>query len=113
MVDFPINTGVRKIAVKILVPVPKGIDEEWFAEDIIPLLSNDNVLGTLVFDFAYDVPTVIQYTLDSGANWISFNNGAIIDGGQSRFVDVTTGVQVNVRSNTAGNLIRAMVSSVP
>jgi len=113
MVDFPINTGIRNIGDKITIPVVKGVDVEWFAEDIVVLLSNVNILGTIVVDFAFDVSSVIEYTLDSGANWIAFNNGDEIVGGQSRFIDVTTGVQVNFRAKTGGNLIRCIVSSVP
>lgn len=113
MVDFIINTGIRKLADSILSPVGKIADAEWFGEDIIVLLSSDKVLATLVVDFAFDVSTVAEYTLDSGANWIAWNNGDAVTGGQSRFIDVTTGVQVNFRAKTAGNLIRCLVSSVP
>jgi len=113
MVDFPIDTGIRKIGDQIVSPVAKGIDVEWFAEDITVLLSNSNILASIVVDFAFDVSTVVEYTLDSGTNWIAFNNGESVTGGQSRFIDVTTGVQVNFRSKTGGNLVRAIVSSVP
>ncbi len=113
MVDFPINTGIRKIGDQIIVPVAKGVDVEWFGEDITVLLSNVNIIGTIVVDFAFDVSSVVEYTLDSGANFIAFNNGDRVIGGQSRFVDVTTGVQVNFRAKSSGNLIRCIVSSVP
>ena len=113
MVDFPINTGIRKIGDKITTPVAKGIDVEWFDEDITVLLSNVNILATIVVDFAFDVSSIVEYTLDSGTNWIAFNNGDPVVGGQSRFIDVTTGVLVNFRSKTGGNLVRAIVSSVP
>ena len=113
MVDFPIDTGIRKIGDKIITPIAKGIDEEWFAEDITVLLSNVNVLGTIVVDFAFDVSSIVEYTLDSGTNWIAFNNGDAVVGGQSRFIDVTTGVLVNFRAKTGGTLIRCIVSSVP
>ena len=113
MVDFPINTGIRKLADSILIPIVRNADEEWFAEDIIPLLSNVNILAALVVDFAFDVSSIVEYTLDGGANWIALNNGDPVVGGQSRFVDVTTGVQVNFRSKSGGNLIRCLVSSVP
>ena len=114
MVDFPINTGIRKIASNsIFTVVSKDADEEWFDEDIIVLLSGGNVLGTLVVDFAFSIPTVVEYTLNSGANWVKFNNGATVDGGQSRFIDVTTGNQVNFRAVFGANLIRCIVSSVP
>jgi len=51
--------------------------------------------------------------LDSGVNWIAFNNGDAVNGGQSRFIDVTSGVLVNFRAKTGGNLVRCIVSSVP
>jgi len=113
MVDFPIDTGIRKIGDAILTPTAKGSDVEWFAADITVLLSNTNILATIVVDFAFDVPTVVEYTLDGGANFIAFNNGDPVVGGQSRFIDVTTGVLVNFRAKTGGNLIRCIVSSVP
>ena len=117
MVDFPINTGIRKIGDKITIPVAKGIDVLWFLEDITILLSNANILGTIVVDFAFDASTIVEYTLNAvdggGADWIAFNNGDPVVGGQSRFIDVTTGVSVNFRAKTGGNLIRCIVSSVP
>jgi hypothetical protein len=113
VVDFPIDTGIRKIGGKIISSVVKNADEEWFVEDIIVLLSNPNILGTLVVDFAYSVSSVVEYTLNSGSNWILFNNGDPVVGGQSRFIDVTSGVQVNFRARAAGNLVRCIVSSVP
>ena len=113
MVDFVINAGIRKIADSIVSPIAKGTDVEWFAEDITILLSNTNVLGTIVVDFAFDVSTVVEYTLDDGANFIAFNNGEEVVGGQSRFIDVTDGVIVNFRAKTGGTLIRCIVSSVP
>lgn len=113
MVDFPINTGIRKIGDQITTPVAKGIDVEWFTEDIKILLSNVNILGTIVVDFAFDVSTIVEYTLDSGTNWVAFNNGDPVVGGQSRFIDVTDDVLVNFRAKTGGTLIRCIVSSVP
>lgn len=113
MVDFPIDTGIRKIGDKIIGSTARDPNDEWFAEDITVLLSNTDRLATLVVDFAFDETTIVEYTLNSGTNWIAFNNGDTITGGQSRFIDVTTGVQVNFRATLAGNLIRCIVSSVP
>ena len=113
MVDFPINVGIRKIGAQITTPVVKGTDVEWFAEDTTILLSSVNVLATLVVDFAFSVSSVIEYTLNSGDNWIPLNNGDPVVGGQSRFIDVTTDVQVNFRAKTGGTLVRCIVSSVP
>lgn len=113
MVDFPIIVGIRKIGDSITTPIAKGIDVEWFAEDITVLLSDTDRLATIVVDFAFSVSSIIEYTLDSGTNWIAFNNGDPVTGGQSRFIDVTTGVLVNFRAKTGGTLIRCIVSSVP
>ena len=113
MVDFPINTGIRKIGDQITTPIARGIDEEWFDEDITVLLSNTNILATIVVDFAFDVSSIVEYTLDGGANFIAFNQGLEVSGGQSRFIDVTDGVVVNFRAKTTGTLIRCIVSSVP
>ena len=114
MVNFPINVGIRKIADKITIPIAKGTDEEWFAENITVLLSNENTIATLVVDFAFSVPTIVEYTLDGTfTNPIAFNQGNAVTGGQSLFLDVTKNVQVNFRAKTGGTLIRCIVSSAP
>jgi len=113
MVDFSMITGIRKIGDQITTPIAKGTDVEWFAEDITILLSNTDILGTIVVDFAFSVPSIMEYTLDSGTNWIAFNNGDAVTGGQSRFIDVTDDVLVNFRAKTGGTLVRCIVSSVP
>lgn len=115
MVNFPISTGIRKIADSIISLIAKTGDEVWFTEDITVLLSNVNILATIVVDFAFDVSTIVEYNLDNrnAATWIAFNNGDPVVGGQSRFIDVTTNVVVNFRAKTGGNLIRCIVSSVP
>ena len=113
MVDFPINTGIRKIGAQVYLLLGLSSLDEWFAEDITILLSNTNILGTIVIDFAFSVPGIMEYTLDGGDNWIALHSGDEISGGQSRFIDVTTGNQVNFRSKLSGELIRCVVSSVP
>jgi len=115
MVDFPIDTGIRKIADSILTLIAKGANVEWFDIDITILLSNTNILGTIVVDFAYSVPSIVEYNLNNrDANtWIAFNQGDPVTGGQSRFIDVTTGNEVNFRATQPGDLIRCIVSSVP
>ncbi len=110
MVDYSIDTGIVKIGDKILVVTAKNADEEWFAEDITILLSSDDIITTVVADFSYDTSSIIQYTLNSGAIWNDFNNGTAIVGGQSRFIRLTTGVQLNFRARSAGNLNRCVVS---
>ena len=112
MVDFPIDTGIRKIGDSITTLTTKLALVPWFTEDITVLLSSANVLATLVVDFAFSVPTVVEYTLD-GTTFIAFNNGDSVTGGQSRFIDVTTGSKVNFRAINPGDIIRCIVSSVP
>lgn len=113
MVDFSIATGVRKIGDLLTDPLPFDADEKWLTEDMTVLLSNVDVVATLVIDFAYSVSSVVEYTLDGGLNYIAFNQGLALAGGQSRFIDVTTGLLVNFRALTGGTLIRCIVSSVP
>ena len=116
MVDYAITTGIRKIGASILAKLTRTANQEWFTEDITILLSNTNILATIVVDFAFSVSTVVEYTLDGGEavpNWIAFNGGVALSGGQSRFIDVTTGNAINFRATQAGDLIRCIVSSVP
>ena len=113
MADLPIDTGVRKIGDSILTPIARTAGEEWFAEDINILLSNINVLGTIVVDFAFSVSTIVESTLDGGANFILFNNGEVVVGGQSRFIDVTKDSAINFKAAQIGTLIRCIVSRVP
>lgn len=115
MVLFPIKTGIRKIADKNLTPQMGLIaNTPWLAEDITIKLSSPDVLGTIVVDFGTTVNAVVaEYTLDGGSNFVAFNNGDTVLGGQSRFIDVTDGNVVNFRSQQLMNLIRIVVSSVP
>ena len=110
MVDFPIREGVRNVADSILVVTAKGIDVEWFAEDITTKLSSSSIIAPIVVDFSYDVSSIIQFTLNSGNTWNSFNNGSPINGAQSIFIRVTDGDQVNFRAKAAGNINRVVVS---
>lgn len=110
MVTFGIDTGVRDIADSITTLIARDADEEWFAEDITIDLSSSLRIAPIVIDFSYDASSIIQYTLNSGTTWNSFNNGSAIDGAQSLFIRVTDGDTVNFRARTAGNLNRAVVS---
>lgn len=115
MVVFPINTGIRKIGDQVLAPGLVVANAKWFLEDITIKLSNPNVIGTVVIDFSVNTSVIVEYTLDGGGefNWIAFNNGETVNGGQSRFIDVTDGNKVNFRSSEDTRLVRCIVSSVP
>ncbi len=111
MVDFPVSEGVRPVGASILTVTAKLANAEWFTEDITVLLSKALVIiAPIVVDFSYSVSSIIQYTLDSGVTWTSFNNGSAIAGGQSIYIRVTSGVALNFRAATAGNINRCVVS---
>lgn len=112
MVDFPINTNIFKVAESATTPTAKNIDEEWLAEDIVVLTSNINRGATIVIDFSYSIPTIVEYTLDGGTTFVPFNQGIEVMGGQSRYLRVTSGVQVNFRAKLAGTLNRIVVGEV-
>lgn len=113
MVDFQISIGIRKLADKIKIPINKVTDAEWFDEDIKILLADDDSLATLVVDVAFDVPSAVEFTLDSGVHWILFNKGELVTGYHSLFVEVINDDQVNFRAKGNVELIRVLVSSVP
>ena len=111
MADYLIDKGVQITADPIILsPVAKLADAEWFDEDVTIVLSAPNVIAAIVVDFSYSAPGIAEYTLDSGTTWVSFNNGLSITGGQSRFIRVTDGDQVNFRSKVPGNINRCIVS---
>lgn len=112
MVDFLIRNKIFTVIARETIPTAKGLDEEWFAEDIVVITSDHMSGATIVIDFSYSVPTVVEYTLDGGATWVSFNQGLDIMGGQSRYLRVTPGVQVNFRAKMAGTLNRIVVGEV-
>ena len=113
MVDFPISTGIRRIADKITSSVEMAIEVPWFTTPITILLSSVDVISTIIIDFSFDTESVIEYTLNDGINWQSFDNEQLIKGGQIRFLDVISGNKINFRAKTEGNLIYCIVSSVP
>ena len=111
MANYPINSGIQITAdPKIITPLARDADEEWLGEDITIVLSNANRIAAIVVDFSYDIASVIEYTLDSGSNWVSFNQGSEVAGGQSRFIRVTNGNQLNFRAKTAGDVVRCIVA---
>lgn len=109
MVNFQVKTGIFKIGDQIASSVVKNANEKWFDEDITILLSSVNVLATLIVDFDFDTPTIVEYTLDGGINWIAFNNGEEIISNKRRKVRVTTDVKFNIRSKQNGTLNRCIV----
>ena len=110
MVDFPIRQNITRIGDDNPITDPLNADDEWFAADIAIQLSADDLIAPVVIDFAYSASAIVEYTLDSGTNWVAFNNGVAVLGGQSRFIRVTNGDLLNFRAKTAGTIIRCIVS---
>ncbi len=110
MVIFGIDIAVRGIADSITVVTAKASNAEWFDEDITIDLSGSLRIAPIVVDFSYDTSSIIQYTLNSGTTWNSFNNSSAIAGAQSLFIRVMDGDQVNFRAVTGGNINRVVVS---
>lgn len=108
MVEFPLKNAIFRIADEA-TPGSKASNEEWFAEDITIVLSADDRGAPIVIDFSYSLPSLVEYTLDSGNTWVAFNNGNDVVGGQSRYIRVTNGNQLNFRAFVAGTLNRAIV----
>jgi len=110
MADFVLKNNISKTSPQsILVPVAKGIDVEWFTADIDIVISGPNRTAPIIIDFSFSVPTIVEYTLDSGVTFIELNDGDELTGGQSRFIRVTDGNQLNFRAKTGGTLNRALV----
>lgn len=114
MADFGLPNNVSKISPQSInppTPVAKGIDEKWFTDDIDIILSSNLRTAPIIIDFSYSVESIIEYTLrgDASGQYIAFNDGNTLKGGQSRFIRVTNGDKLNFRAKTAGNLNRAII----
>jgi len=112
LVEVLVRSNIFPVIARITIPAAKGADEEWFAEDIVVKTSDMMRGATIVIDFSYSVPTIIEYTLDGGTTFVSFNQGLDVVGGQSRYLRVTSGVVVNFRAKQAGTLNRVVVSEI-
>lgn len=111
MVDAHIRNNIF-IVIDSATPGAKSANEEWLAEDINIITSNDLKGATIVIDFSYGVLSIVDFTLDSGSTWVSFNEGVAVTGGQSRYIRVTKGDQVNFRAQIEGTLNRAVIGEV-
>jgi len=110
MADFKLSNNVSKISSQsILVVTLKNVDEEWLVSDIDIVVSESLRIAPIIIDFSYSVASVIEYTLDGGTTFIAFNEGVALTGGQSRFIRVRNGDQLNFRAKQAGNLNRAII----
>lgn len=103
------GTDVVFKIIDIATPGARNIDEVWLAEDATINTSNANRGATVVVDFSYGISSIIEYTLDGGTTWIPFNNGVAVLGGQSRYIRVEKGDQVNFRAKLAGALDRCIL----
>lgn len=108
MVNYSIFNFIFKI-IDSATPGSRGINAVWLSEAITFNVHGANQGATVKIDFAYDISSIIEYTLDNGLTWIQLNDGAAISGGQSISLRVQDGDQLNLRAKTAGNLTRCIV----
>ncbi len=110
MADFGLSNNVAKISSQsIFSLIAKNADEVWLVSAIDIVISNNLRVAPIIIDFSYSVPSIIEYTLDNGVTFIAFNDGTELTGGQSRFIRVRNGDQLNFRAKLAGNLNRAII----
>ncbi len=113
MADFALRNNISKISSQSILVIEAGlvIDQKWFDEDIDIVLSNNLRIAPIIIDFAFSIPTIVEYTLggDATGTYVQFNDGNPVTGGQSRFIRVTNGDKLNIRAQLAGDLIRAVV----
>lgn len=112
MADFPLRNSIARISSQsVLALVAKVVDAKWFDDDIDIVISGPNRTAPIIIDFSYSVPTIVEYTLggDDTGVYVALNDGLELTGGQSIFIRVTNGNQLNFRAKTNGDLNRALV----
>ena len=90
-------------SIQIAVDIPTGVKVQ-FAE----WLTNDyevTDLGKFRCNIALSADTVVEYTVDSGVNWLMLNNGDVLKANCSYGFDiyVRAGDLINFRTTTTGN----------
>ena len=116
MVVFPLRTNVHRIADKITSPVAKTANEPWFGTLATPLpidivTSKDALGGTIIYDFNFSVPSVIEVTFN-GTDYAPINEGLSLTGRQSRYLRVLNGDTINFRAVEVGSINRIVVGEV-
>lgn len=93
----------------------KSANEEWFTADVNDPQVPTGLTREQFIHFAIDTDSVVQYTLDSGANWVNFNSGAAIEAGDAFIFSyfVRAGDLVNIRATQAVTVIIARIDTNP
>jgi len=81
-----------------------GGDAEWFSSDLSPSNTTPTGLGQQwTIEFSVDTASVVEYTLDSGATWISFKDGVmhVADAGNKETVIIDGADTFNIRATAA------------
>jgi len=93
----------------------KTAQEEWFTTDVSDALVPTGLTREQFIHFAIDTDSAVQYTLDSGANWINFNSGAVISANDGFIFSyfVRAGDLINIRATQAVTVIFARVDTNP
>jgi len=93
----------------------KSANEEWFTTDIIDINIPTGLTREQTIHFALNTTSIVQYTLDSGVNWVNFNNGAPIDANNGFIFEYfARGADaVNIRCPIALTVIFARIDTKP
>lgn len=111
MVNYSILNYIFKI-IATAVPGARLADAVWLAEAITFDTHGASQGATVQIDFAYDVASIIEYTLDDGTTWIALNDGVAITGGQSIPLRIADGDQLNLRAKQGGDIVRCIVGEI-
>lgn len=82
-----------------ITPTGYAQNVEWLSQDY-----NVDDLGKFRVNIVTSTASVVEYTVDSGANWIKINEGKalVVNCGYGFDIYVRAGDQINFRSPTVG-----------
>lgn len=95
-------------------PGVKSANQEWFTVDCIDTKIPLNLSRQILINFAIDTVSVVEYTLDSGANWVAFNNKQQLDSntGYEFGLRIRNGDLFNIRATEALTVIFSRVDLI-
>lgn len=95
-------------------PGSKSANQEWFTIDCSDTKVPVNLSRQILIHFAISTDSVIEYTLDSGSNWVAFNNKSPLSNntGYELGLRIRNGDLFNIRATEALTVIFARVDVV-
>lgn len=95
-------------------PGSKSANQEWFTSDVSDDLVPLNLSRQILIHLAINTASVVEYTLDSGTNWVAFNNKQQLDSntGYEFSMRIRNGDLFNIRATGALTVIFARVDLI-